>query len=133
MGKQTSVREKRWLDGITESTDMSLSKLADGEGQRGQVCCCSWCLKELNRTKRDFPRGSDSKASVYNAGDPGSIPGSGRSPGEGNGNLLQYCCLENPMDRETWWATVQEVAKSGTQLRDLARTDTLTQELSLLE
>ena len=47
----------------------------------------------------DFPGGSDGKASVYNVGDPGSIPGSGRSPGEGNGNPLQYYCLENPMDR----------------------------------
>ena len=46
--------------------------------------------------------GSDGKASVYNAGDPGSIPGSGRSPGEGNGNPLQYYCLENPMDRGAW-------------------------------
>ena len=46
----------------------------------------------------DFPGGSDSKASVYNAGDPGSIPGLGRSPGEGNGNPLQYSCLENPME-----------------------------------
>ena len=45
-----------------------------------------------------FPGGSDGKASAYNAGDPGSIPGSGRSPGEGNGNPLQYACLENPMD-----------------------------------
>ena len=50
----------------------------------------------------DFPGGSDGKASVYNAGDPGSIPGSGRSPGEGNGNLLRYYCLENPMDRGAW-------------------------------
>ena len=49
------------------------------------------------------------KVSVYNAGDPGSIPGSGRSPGEGNGNLLQYSCLENPMDRGAWWATVHGV------------------------
>ena len=48
--------------------------------------------------------GSDSKASAYNAGDPGSIPGSGRSPGEGNGNPLQYSCLENPMDGGAWWA-----------------------------
>ena len=47
-----------------------------------------------------FPGGSDGKASVYNAGDPGLIPGSGRSPGEGNGNPLQYSCLENPMDKE---------------------------------
>jgi len=46
--------------------------------------------------------GSDCKASVYNAGDPGLIPGSGRSAGEGNGNPLQYYCLENPMDRVAW-------------------------------
>ena len=49
-----------------------------------------------------FPGGSDGKASFYNAGDLGSIPGWGRSPGEGNGNPLQYCCLENPMDRGAW-------------------------------
>ena len=46
----------------------------------------------------DFPGGSDGKASAYSAGDLGLIPGSGRSSGEGNGNLLQYSCLENPMD-----------------------------------
>ena len=50
----------------------------------------------------DFPGGSDGKASAYNAGDLGSIPGSERSPGEGNGNLLQYPCLENPMDGRAW-------------------------------
>ena len=50
----------------------------------------------------DFPGGSDGKASVYNAGDLGSIPGSGRSSGEENGNPLQYYCLENPMDRAAW-------------------------------
>ena len=49
-------------------------------------------------TYGDFPGGSDGKVSAYNAGDPGSIPGTGRSPGEGNGNPLQYSCLENPMD-----------------------------------
>ena len=49
-----------------------------------------------------FPGGSDGKATVYNAGDMGSIPGSGRSPGEGNGNPLQYSCLENPMDGGGW-------------------------------
>ena len=53
-------------------------------------------------TLNDFPGGSDGKASVYNAGDPGLIPGSGRSPGEGNGHPLQYYCLENPMDRGAW-------------------------------
>ena len=62
--------------------------------------------------------GSDGKASVYNAGDPGSSPGLGRSPGEGNGNLLQYYCLENPVDRGAWWATVFGVAKSRTRLSD---------------
>ena len=60
------------------------------------------------------PGSSDGKASAYNAGDPGSIPGLGRSPGEGNGNPLQYSCLENPMDRGAWGATVHGVAKSWT-------------------
>ena len=50
----------------------------------------------------DFPRGSDGKASAYKSGDLGLIPGLGRSPGEGNGNPLQYSCLENPMDGGTW-------------------------------
>ena len=59
-----------------------------------------------------FPGGSYGKASAYNVGDPGSIPGSGRSPGEGNGNPLQYSCLDNSMDRGTWRATVHRVAKS---------------------
>ena len=66
----------------------------------------------------DFPGGSDGKASVYNAGDPGLIPGLGRSPGEGNGTPLQYSCLENPMDGETWQATVHGVTKSQTGLSD---------------
>ena len=61
-----------------------------------------------------FPGGSDGKGSAYNAGDPGSIPGSGRSPGEGNGNPLQYSSLENPMDGGAWLATVHGVAKSQT-------------------
>ena len=63
----------------------------------------------------DIPGGSDGKASVYNAGDPGSIPGLGRSPGEENGNPLQDYCLENPMDRGAWWATAHGVAKSQTE------------------
>ena len=58
--------------------------------------------------------GGGIKASASNAGDLGSIPESGRSPGEGNGNPLQYSCLENPMDGEAWWATVHGVAKSWT-------------------
>ena len=64
----------------------------------------------------DFPGGSDGKASVYKAGDLGSSPGLGRYPGEGNGNPLQYYCLENPMDRGAWYATVYGVTKSQTRL-----------------
>ena len=60
----------------------------------------------------DFRGGSDSKASVYDAGDPDSIPGLGRYLGEGNGNPLQYSCWENPMDGGAWWATVHGVAKT---------------------
>ena len=63
-----------------------------------------------------FPHSSVSKESVCSAGDPGSIPGLGRSPGEGNGNPLQYSCLENPMDRGTWRATVHGVTRVGHDL-----------------
>ena len=62
-----------------------------------------------------FLGGSEVKASAWNVGDPGSILGLGRSPGEGNGNPLQYFCLENPMDRGAWQATVHTVAKNQTQ------------------
>ena len=65
-----------------------------------------------------FPGGSEVKASDSNTGDLGSIPGLGRSPGEGNGTPLQYSCLENPMDRGAWWAAVHGVAKSRTRLSD---------------
>ena len=65
-----------------------------------------------------FPGGSEGKVSACNVGDPGSIPGSGRSPREGNGNPLQYSCLENPMDRGAWRATVHGVAQSRTRLSD---------------
>ena len=58
----------------------------------------------------------DFACNAGNTGDPGSIPGMGRSNGEGNGNPLQYFCLENPIDRGAWWATVHEVAKSQTGL-----------------
>ena len=70
----------------------------------------------------DFPSGSEVKASACNVGDLGSIPGLGGSTGEGNGNPLQYFCLENPMDRGAWWATVHGVAKSQTGLSDFTFT-----------
>ena len=65
-----------------------------------------------------LPCSSNGKESACNAGDQGSIPGSGRSSGEGNDNPLQYSCLENSMDTEAWWATVLGVAKSQTGLSD---------------
>ena len=63
-----------------------------------------------------FPGGSDVKESACSVGDPGSIPGLGRSPGEGNGNTLQYSSLENPTERGTWQATIHGVTKSWTRL-----------------
>ena len=72
--------------------------------------------------REGFPGGAEVKASACNVGDLGSIPGLGRSPREGNGNPLQYSCLENPMDGGAWWATVHEVAKSQTQLSDFTFT-----------
>ena len=69
-----------------------------------------------------FPGGSDSRESACSVGDPGSIPGVGRSPGEENGNPLQYSCLGNPTERGAWWATVPEVTKSQTQLNDFTFT-----------
>ena len=71
-----------------------------------------------------FPGGSQGKVSACNAGDLGSIPGSGRSLGEGNGNPLQYSWLENPMDGGAWWATVHRVKKSQTRLIDFTFTFT---------
>ena len=68
--------------------------------------------------KFGLPCSSSGKESACNAGDQSSIPGSGKSSGEGNGKPLQYSCLENPIDKGDWWATVCGVAKSWTQLSD---------------
>ena len=71
---------------------------------------------DLTDYSLDFPGGSDGKESACNAGNLGLIPGSGKSPGEGDGYPLQYSCLENAMDRRAWQATVHGVANSQTQL-----------------
>ena len=72
----------------------------------------SW-VRKIHWRRERLPSGSDGKVSVCNAGDPGSIPGLGRSPGEGNGNPLQYSCLEYPMKRGGWQSVVHEVAKES--------------------
>ena len=69
------------------------------------------CIYAVLQIYEGFPGGSSGKESVCNAGDPGSILGSGRSPGEGNGNPLQYSYLVNSMDRRAWWATVRRGRK----------------------
>ena len=70
---------------------------------KGSMAVVQWLqVSPVAQTVKNLPVG----------GDPGLIPGSGRSSGEGNGNLLQYFCMENPMDREAWWATVRETPKS---------------------
>ena len=96
-----------WQDVKPGVTNISLSIFREGQA------------------KASFPGGSDAKASAWNVGDQGSIPGSGRSCGEGNGNPIQHPCLENPMDRRAWYATVHGVAKSWTRLS--AFTHSLTQ------
>ena len=70
------------------------------------------CISSTYTAKWGLPHSSVYKESACSTGDPGSIPGSGRSPGEKNGNPLQYPCLENPKDKGAWWAAVHGVAKS---------------------
>ena len=135
--QEKGVTEDKMVEWLTDSMDMSLSKLQEMVKDRGawraavhgvsksHTWLSDWTTRKVAWSRlsvaqdilrnqllafisshlshgRDFPGGSDSKASVYNAGDPDSIPGSGRSPGEGNGNPLQYYCLENPMDGGAW-------------------------------
>ena len=90
----------------TEVTDISPGNLDSS------LCFIQPSVWHVVLCIQGFPGGSEGKASACNVGDMGSIPGSGRSPGEGNGNPLQYSCLENSMDRGAWWATVHGVAKT---------------------
>ena len=82
------------------------------------ISCITKCVTDpqieliMFRQLKDFPGSSDNKESAFNAGDPGLISGLGRSPGGRNGHPLRYPCLENPMDRGAWQATVHAVTKS---------------------
>ena len=82
------------------------------------MCKLEWGIGEGEGGTISLSGGSEVKASACNVGDLGLIPGSGRSPGEGNGNPLHYSCLENPMDGGAWLATVHGVTKSRTRLSD---------------
>ena len=91
----------------------------DGEGQGSLVCCSPWGRNESTLYgTTGLTRWLRGKESACNVGDPGSIPRSGRSPGEGNGNPLQYSCLENAMDRSV--CTVHRVINSQTGLKQLS-------------
>ena len=97
-------------------------KLKSNRTRFKSVGCHIWLFWRHNsKNIKAAPEGpfhsvSDGIESACDAGDPGLIPGSGRSPAEGNGNPLQYSCLENSMDRGAWWVTVHGVANSQTQL-----------------
>ena len=123
----------RWLDGITDSMDMSLSELQelvmDREAWRAAIHgvaksrtqLSDWTELKLSDERvlnLGFPGGSVVKNLPTNAGDMGSIPGSGRSLGVRSSNPLQHSCLDNPMDEGAWQAPVHGVAKSRTQLSD---------------
>ena len=102
----------------TEAGDNRIERLKC-KGRESEEIMAHFIL-DLQRPTWGFPDGSVGKESFCNAGDTSSISGSGRSPGGGHGNTLQYCGLENPMDRGAWWATVHGVAKSWTRLKQLS-------------
>ena len=137
MVKRLSTMRETWVQSLgredpleKESTPVVLP--GKSHGQRSLVGYSPWGHKKSDTTERlhfthsvltmGFPHGSDGKESACNAEDPGSIPGSGKSPGERNGYPFQYSCLENPIHRGAWRTTVHEVPKSWAWLSDCTHT-----------
>ena len=123
-GGRKEIRRRQW-----QPTPVLLP--GESQGWGNLVGCCLWGHTESDMTdmtqqqqqqqqerNKGFPDGSVVNNLPANAGDTGLTPDQGRSPGEGNGNLLQYSCLGNSMNRGAWRATVHGVAKSGTCLSD---------------
>ena len=107
------------LNLVLEKAEEPEIKLPPSTGSLKSKSSRKTSISALLTMPKPLTGGSEVKASACNAGDLVSILGLGRSPGEGNGNPLQYYCLENPMDGGAWWATVHGVAKSWTRLSDL--------------
>ena len=99
--------------GLAETRNNLLSVFLNSYFTKAQT---SGKMRDFTEIYRGLPWWLRSKESTRQAGDIGLIPGSGRPPGEGNGNPRQYSCLGNPMDRGAWWATVRGVAKGQTRL-----------------
>ena len=107
---------------VCSGTDIQVVMANEGASQSLILLIHTTFLLQQVYFQLGFPGGSEVKESARNAGDLGSIPRLGRSPGEGNGNALQYSCLENPMDGGAWWATVHGVPNTTERLHFLSFT-----------
>ena len=122
--RETWVRSLGWEDSLEKWQPTPVLLPRKSHGRRSLVQATAHGVAKSQTRLSDFtftftfPGSSAGQESASNAGSPLWIPGLGRSPGEGNGNPLQYYCLENPVDRGAWWATVFGVAKSRTRLSD---------------